>query len=72
MQRRRSVWLLRMIWLLGLVVLSACGSARQDSSVAPTATAIPEDLKLVPEPTAAAASELAAATRLGFNIRGWT
>ena len=76
--RKDSILFLFVLWLLGIVALSACGSEQQNTSVAlkaqipPTATATLEKLVLTPEPTQPAASELTAATRLGFNIRGWT
>lgn len=76
--RKDSILHLAVVWLLGVVALSACGSEQQNMSGAPqvqaspTATAISEELKLIPEPTQPSASDLAVATRLGFNIRGWT
>lgn len=76
--RKDSILLLAVVWLLGVVALSACGSEQQSTSAAsnvqtpPTATAIPEELKLIPEPTQPSAADLAEATTLGFNIRGWT
>jgi len=76
--RKDSILLLAVVWLAGMVAFSACRSEQQNTSGAPqvqappTATAIPEELKLVPEPTQPSASDLAIAKRLGFNIRGWT
>lgn len=76
--RKDSILFLSVLWLLGIVALSACGSEQQNTSIAPkaqippTATTTLETLIFTPEPTQPAASELAAATRLGFNILGWT
>ena len=70
--KKDSILLLTVVWLLGIVALSACGAERQNRSVAPTVTAMPGKLIPFPEPTQSSASDLAAATSLGFNIRGWS